>query len=426
MALRDVPDAAPPLHASAGTRGHTFSREKDTGPKLVFFSGGTALRDVSRRLPAYTKRSAHLITTFDSGGSTAALRRAFAIPAVGDIRNRMLALADASCVPQGVFDLFQRRLPCEGDVAELRLQLLGMANPSHPVWGAMPPEYADVIRPQFEAFLSCMTDAFDPRGASIGNLLLVSGYLQHRRSFGPVLDFYARLLHVQGTVQPIVDESLHLACELEDGSYVSGQHKFKNLTSAISRLFLTVYEPGRGGEAFREVECRPPLADAARAHLASADLICFPMGSFYSSILANLLPRGIGRAVASANCPKVFIPNVGDDAELHGLSVAGQVDRLLAVLRSDGPMAEISRRAPARADRVPLAALPAQAFIGHVLVDSRFGDYEGRFNEDVVKRLSRLGIRVADMALFSGGEGRRHSPDLTIRALLSFLPSESL
>ncbi|MBO4313722.1 MAG: GAK system CofD-like protein [Desulfovibrio sp.] len=424
MTPRDVPDAAPPPPAVCEAEGGSLPREKDAGPRLVFFSGGTALRDVSRRLPAYTKRSVHLITTFDSGGSTAALRRTFSIPAVGDIRNRMLALADADRVPQGVFDLFQRRLPCEGDVAEMRRQLLGMANPSHPVWGAMPTDYADVIRPQFEGFLKCMTEAFDPRGASIGNLLLVSGYLRHRRSFGPVLDFYSRLLRVQGTVQPIVDESLHLACELEDGSYVSGQHKFKNLTSAINRLFLTVYEPERGGEAFREAECRPFLADAARAHLASADLICFPMGSFYSSILANLLPRGIGRAVASAACPKVFIPNVGDDAELHGLSVAGQVERLLAVLRSDGPEADASGKCPAAADCAPLDAMPASAFVGHVLVDSRFGDYGGRFDEDGVERLSRLGIRVADMALFSSGEGRRHDPDLTVRALMSFLPSE--
>ena len=84
------------------------------GPRLVFFTGGTALRDLSRQLTSYTHNSVHLITPFDSGGSSAALRRAFAMPAVGDIRNRLLALADSDLVPRSVLDFCARRLPGEG------------------------------------------------------------------------------------------------------------------------------------------------------------------------------------------------------------------------------------------------------------------------------------------------------------------------
>ena len=67
-----------------------------TGRRLIFFTGGTALREVSRELARHTPDTVHLLTTFDSGGSSAALRRAFAMPAVGDLRNRLLALADFS------------------------------------------------------------------------------------------------------------------------------------------------------------------------------------------------------------------------------------------------------------------------------------------------------------------------------------------
>ena len=45
-------------------------------------------------LPRYTHNSTHLITPFDSGGSSASLREAFGMLSVGDLRNRLLALAD--------------------------------------------------------------------------------------------------------------------------------------------------------------------------------------------------------------------------------------------------------------------------------------------------------------------------------------------
>ena len=47
-------------------------------------------------------------------------------------------------------------------------------------------------------------------------------------------------------------------------------------------------------------------------------MICYPIGSFYSSVIANLLPDGVARAVAENDCPKIFIPNTGVDKEMLG------------------------------------------------------------------------------------------------------------
>ncbi|MEG6550492.1 2-phospho-L-lactate transferase CofD family protein, partial [Desulfocurvibacter africanus] len=71
-----------------------FLRAPELGPKVLFFTGGTALKALSRRIIDYTHNSIHLITPFDSGGSSAKLRAAFDMPAVGDLRNRLMALAD--------------------------------------------------------------------------------------------------------------------------------------------------------------------------------------------------------------------------------------------------------------------------------------------------------------------------------------------
>jgi 2-phospho-L-lactate transferase/gluconeogenesis factor (CofD/UPF0052 family) len=88
-----------------------FRRVPELGPSLLFFSGGSALAPLSRRLIDFTHNSIHLITPFDSGGSSAELRKAFRMPAVGDVRNRLMALADQSVRGNpDVFNLFSHRL----------------------------------------------------------------------------------------------------------------------------------------------------------------------------------------------------------------------------------------------------------------------------------------------------------------------------
>ncbi|MBL0700813.1 MAG: YvcK family protein, partial [Desulfosarcina sp.] len=69
-----------------------YTKAPELGPRLLFFSGGSALRHLSSTLTKYTYNSIHLITPFDSGGSSATLRRAFKMLAIGDIRNRLMAL----------------------------------------------------------------------------------------------------------------------------------------------------------------------------------------------------------------------------------------------------------------------------------------------------------------------------------------------
>lgn len=371
------------------------------GPRLVFFTGGTALRDLSRELTRHTHNSVHLVTPFDSGGSSAALRRAFAMPAVGDIRNRLLALADSALVPRRVLDFCAHRLPCAGDRGALRQELLELGCEGHPLWASMPGVFADALRLHLVFFLERMPEDFDPYEASLGNLILAGGYLRHKRNFGPVLAFFSRLLQARGVVLPIVGESLHLAAELADGSRLVGQHRFKNLTQPVRRLFLTVHEPERPGRAVcPQTPCRPPMAGAAATYLSSAGAICYPMGSFYTSVLANLLPQGVGRTVAAAACPKIFIPNSGRDEELRGLSLTGQVDMLLGHLREDAPQAR------------------TEELLQYVLVDSRHGWYEGGLSREVVRGMAQRGLRLVDREMVRGDDPQRHEPELTARALL--------
>lgn len=386
------------------SRRDAFSGDSATDARPLFFSGGTALRETSRALARRTRHSVHLLTTFDSGGSSAALRRAFAMPAVGDIRNRLVALADDAIVPPAALEFFTGRLPPEGDPGELRAYLAALGLAGHPVWRGMPEAYARAFRLHLGCFLRRMPPTFEPRLASLGNLLLAGGYLRHKRDLTPPIALFSRLLGVRGTVLPTVEESLHLAAELEDGSRVVGQHHFKSLPSPVARLLLTVHEPDRqaaaAGPSGASTPCRPRLSAAAAEHLRTADAICYPMGSFYSSVLANLLPSGVGGAVAARPCPKIFIPNTGADAELCGLGVAGQVAAILRALRQDAP--------GARTDEL----------LHLVLVDSRHGRYEGGLGPETRREIEGMGVRLEDRDMVAEAEPCRHDPEAVASLLL--------
>ena len=51
----------------------------------------------------------------------------------------------------------------------------------------------------------------------------------------------------------------------------------------------------------------PQRWQVVRDLILSAEVICFPIGSFWTSVMANLLPAGVGRAIVRRQCPKVYV-----------------------------------------------------------------------------------------------------------------------
>lgn len=373
-----------------------YRRTPELGPRILFFSGGTALRATSRELVRHTHNSIHLITPFDSGGSSAIIRKAFAMPAVGDIRNRLMALADQSV--QGnpaIFDLFAHRLPREAGPAELRRDMEEMAGGRHPLVRTIPDPMRKIIRNHFHQFLHAMPEGFDLRGASIGNLMLTAGYLTNRRQLDPVIYIFSKLVHVCGVVRPTLNKDLHLAARLRNGTVLVGQHlitgkEAEPIASPIEDVWLT-----------RSLDDATPVAAQIRSkirdRIAEADLICFPPGSFFSSVVANLLPSGVGEAVAANACPKVFVPGTGADPETRGLSVAVRAGLLRHYLGQGG-------------------APPGSDVLGHVIVDTKNGEYPGGVDK---KGLKAQGLSVVDCPLVTTGS----APDIDARLLSDVLLS---
>ena len=313
-----------------------YEKVPDLGPRLLFFSGGTALRDLSAHLIRYTHNSIHVITPFDSGGSSAQLRNAFHMPAVGDIRNRLMALADQGIHGnQEIFALYSYRLPKNAGRDSLVEEISRMARGKHRLVARIPDPMRKLIRNHLFSFLDSMPESFDLRGASIGNLILAAGYLNNRRLLDPVIYLFSMLVRVRGTVRPVVNKHRHLVAELDSGELRVGQHQFTGKqTEPISEEIRRVYlASNKKAPEPVEVQIRSKMRELIR----SADLICYPMGSFYSSLVANLLPSGVGDAICGVRCPKIFVPNTYPDPELRGLDPTRQTEILLSYLKADDP-----------------------------------------------------------------------------------------
>lgn len=375
-----------------------YRKAPELGPSLLFFSGGSALRSISQTLKNYTHNSIHMVTPFDSGGSSAKLRQAFHMPSIGDLRSRMMALADETITghPE-VYRLFTYRFPMDDDNVGLLEQLDAMLAGKHPMLRAIPNPMRRLIRNQIGYFRSAMPADFNLRGASIGNLILAGGYLNNHQHLDPIIFLFSKLVGVLGTVRAVVNDDLHLAAELEDGSLVCGQSRLtgkevKPLTRPIRRLMLSQ-------EMDNYIPAKAQLRKKNRKLIERADLLCFAPGSFYTSLIANLLPMGVGAAIAANDAAKIYIPNLGRDPEQIGMTAEQSLETLLDYLRADAGR-----------------DCPADRLLNFVVVDSGSRDHLGKV---FLQAADRMGLKTIDTRLVSEQSAPYYDPELLVNALLS-------
>ena len=379
------------------TRINGYAEHPELGPSMLFFSGGTALNGLSRQLKAYSHNTIHLVTPFDSGGSSAMLRQAFDMPAVGDLRHRSMALANESL--QGspaVYQFCRYRLPEQAAPGQLRRLFEQMVSGHHELMADIPEPLRQQICAQLARVYAELPTDFDFCGASVGNLVLAGAYLGHDRDLDAALALFSELVSVQGTVRAIVNDNVHLAAELENGARVLGQHRLTGkevppIQSPVSQLVLTA-----SLEAWTpvEVSIQPQTHDL----ITGAELICYAPGSFYSSLMATLLPKGVSRAVAASAAPKVLIPNLGSDPEQLGMSIDDSLRTLVTQLGGDG-----------RA---------VGDVLNYVIIDSSRGHYASDVSRET---LQTMGVELLDLALISDQSAPYYDDERLLQTLLSLV-----
>ncbi|CAA9526176.1 MAG: FIG002813: LPPG:FO 2-phospho-L-lactate transferase like, CofD-like [uncultured Thermomicrobiales bacterium] len=214
---------------------------------VVTLGGGTGLSTLLRGLKHCDAGLTAIVTVADDGGSTGRIREEFNMPAPGDIRNCIVALADAEST---VGRLFQYRFDQEGSQLD---------------------------------------------GHSFGNLF-ITALTQVTGSFEQAVIESGRVLAVRGRVLPSTLANVRLSAELIDGSVVHGESSIAHKQAPIKRVFLEPDAPDGYEPAFTAI--------------INADLIVLGPGSLYTSVLPNLLVGGVVEAIRWSRGTVVYVCNV--------------------------------------------------------------------------------------------------------------------
>ena len=308
-----------------------------------------------------------------------------------------MALADTSVLgnPE-IYRLFAFRFPDAAEPEELRRWLGRMVRGTEPQVAAIPEPLRSIVRRHLGFFREAMPNSFDLQGANIGNLVLTGGYLNQGRQLDPVLYLFSQLVEVRGVVRPVVDQDLHLVAELADGRTLIGQHNLTGkehaaLDSPVTELYLSRSKT-------RPVPHRPRISEAVDELVRSADLICYPVGSFYSSLIATLLPEGVSAAISETVVPKVYVPNPGPDPEEFGMTLVDKVRTLLRYLKAGTPKRTSTDR-----------------LLTFVMIDRA----EAGITRKTIRAVEKLGVEVIDTPLITESSGSYLDDDLLAESLLS-------
>ena len=221
------------------------------GAKIVAIGGGTGLSTLLRGLKKYSSNLTAIVTMTDDGGSSGLLQKQMlgGLLPPGDIRNCLVALADADEMMQR---LFQYRFTTK--------------------------------------------DAEDGlSGHSFGNLL-IAAMTDVTGDFERAVEETSNILAIRGRVIPSTTDSVVLVGEMADGREVTGETSIAHDEAAISRIKLCPDNP----------RPLPEVIDAIR----QAEIIVMGPGSVYTSVIPNLLVKEIAQAIAASKALKVYVCNV--------------------------------------------------------------------------------------------------------------------
>jgi uncharacterized cofD-like protein len=251
------------------------------GIRVVAIGGGTGLSTLLKGLKGFVPSPSDvsavrqdlplirdlsaIVTVSDDGGSSGRLRKEFNMLPPGDIRNCIVALSEDEAL---LSKLFRHRFE-KGSGLE---------------------------------------------GHSFGNLFLAA-LTSLTSDFSEAVRLSSEILLTRGHIYPATTSNIELEALMEDGTRVRGETNITASKGRIRELFLVPPDVG-------------PMPQTLEA-IANADLITIGPGSLFTSLIPNLLVRGIAEAIVESSATKVYVCNLMTQAnESLGLTAADHIRAL--------------------------------------------------------------------------------------------------
>ena len=240
--------------------------------RLVVIGGGHGQSTILRGLKEIKNiHISTIVTVADDGGSTGRLRRHFHIPAMGDVRNVMIALSKEE------------------------------------------PLLAKLMDYRFDDL-----DGEDVGGHNLGNLILTA-LTQQTGNFMEAISDISKVLNVAGDIIPATTQVVTLFARMEDGTIVAGESNIPEYDNRIEEVFYNT-----------EVHATESAVEA----IEKADMIIFGIGSIYTSILPNIIIDEIREAILKSDATRIYICNaMTQHGETDGYSLEDHVQAIEKHLR---------------------------------------------------------------------------------------------
>lgn len=208
--------------------------------KIVVLGGGTGMSTLLRGLKQYPIDITAIVSVCDDGRSTGRLREEFNTPAVGDIRQVLIALSETE------------------------------------------PLFRELLNYRFDT-------TSDLNGHALGNLLLTA--MQNvAGSMSEGIESIGKVLNLKGKVLPLTEENVTLVGKMKDGSIIEGEHNITESKEAIEKVYYKK-EPNVCPEALKEIE-RADLVILSMGSLFTSiipNLICEDMINVLSHSKAKIM-----------------------------------------------------------------------------------------------------------------------------------------
>ena len=335
--------------------------------RVVAIGGGTGLSTLLRGLrryapspqsseadvdatPSLISDLAAVVTVTDDGGSSGRLRRHFNMLPPGDLRNCMVALADDEAL---LSRLFRHRFSAS---------TAATANGNGENTASL-------------------------EGHSFGNLF-VAALAEITGDFAQAIKLSSQVLATRGHIYPATTKNVTLSARMDDGSVVEGE---TNITASKHRICELTLEPA-GAE---------PLPETLDS-IARADLVTLGPGSLYTSLITNLLVKGIPEALTEARGLRVFVCNLMTQSnESLNLTASQHIEKIYEhtgqaifdyALVNTAPVSEALLRNYAREGAAPIVP--------------------------DIERIEALGVRVIPGNFAAEGDVLRHNADRVADVLL--------